>query len=208
MQNINLYLPELRPRNEWMTAHTLLVSSIGFILLLVCMGVVNSYRLGYLQQEVDDLEFQLQLAEQRVEKIKTRAPMGNSVKLDMQIAELKSTINSRLLVLDLIQSQSLGNDDGYSSRLHDLALASSADMSIGRFRFSGGASLVEMKGLSQNAEAVAGLVDRLKAAESFNSASFGGLTIVPHTTNAMQFEFHLGFEPLFNYQTEQVVPRR
>ncbi|WP_096087578.1 hypothetical protein [Agaribacterium haliotis] len=197
MQNINLYLPELRVKKEWMTAHTAALSCLGFVLLLLLVSIVNSHRLQALKKDVVMLEHQQLLAEQRLQSVKDRGPIGNSLKLDKQIDQLKLDINSRLLVQDLIEGQSLGNDNGFSSRLQGLARFSSEALSLDRFRFTGGASLIEMSGVCTKPELLLAYLAELQNDSAFVQSAFGSLSIAEKNSQK-RFDFSLGYEPLMS----------
>ncbi|WP_370981431.1 hypothetical protein [Agaribacterium sp. ZY112] len=197
MQNINLYLPELRDKQEWLTAYSLGLSCIGFIIVLLIAGFVNQHRLNAFEESLDTLELAVAASTGRVESIRNRAPAGNSIKLDQQLEHLRAAVASRLLVKDLIEGQSLGNNDGYSSRLAVLAQYSRDQFSLNRFRFSRGASLVELAGVTTQPESVVVLADQLKTNTPYEEASFGVLTMQPNVKRRSQFLFHFGYEPLF-----------
>lgn len=201
MQNVDLYLPELRPKKEWITAWSTVWLAFGFIIILSGSSIFNYFQLEHLQKNIELLQNQNVLAKSRVDAIKGRSPEGNAVKLDREINALRLRVDERLRVNELIEGQSLGNDVGFSTRLNALANAVNGSVSVGKFRFSRGASFIEMTGESKSAEDVANLIGALKGMPEYHSATFGELTIKEMKKSNTLFVYSLGFTPLFDYQT-------
>lgn len=197
MQNVNLYVPELRPKKEWLTARVLVSLSVGLLVMLVVASVVSHFQLEQYEQSIVHLESQRVAARKRVDDIKSRSSRGDVVKLEAQAQVLRQTINSRLLVNDLIVGQSLGNELGYSERLRIFAKNVPDALSLSHFRFSGGDAFVEISGQSRTPSVIADFVGILKSDPSFQSANFGNLTLSDHEKSQGVYDFSFGFEPLF-----------
>lgn len=200
MQNVNLYLPELRPKREWVTAWSVAIAAIGFCFVMLLASWQNQKELQLFEASVILLENQKVETSARLDKIKTKSPSGDLARLDQEIANLRNKINARLKVNNLIEGQSLGNDSGYSGRLFELAKASTSDMEIDRFRFSQGASFIEIRGYSRQPERIAELVKEIKESKSFDLASIAPLTVVKNKKTQSFYEFSYGFEPLTQFE--------
>ncbi len=204
MQSINLYLPELRPKKEWMTAWTAVLICAGFCVLLLGSTILNTFELKRYEQSIIVYENQRVAKSERIAVNRERLPKADAARLDQEIQNLKSTLRHRMLVNDVIEGQSLGNEYGYSARLEDLAASSSPAISIEQFRFARGAGFVELKGETKAPEKVAVFIEKLKRQDSFLDAGFGALSLVEEK-NKRNYKFALGFDSLFQGDGELAV---
>ena len=200
MQQVNLYVPELRPKKEWLTSSSLSVLVIAFFVLMSAGVVINHSQLKEYEQQVLSLELQLSSSSKQLADIKKKAPSDVAGKLDAEIVSLRERVNQRIQISSLIGSQSLGNQQGYASRLDELAESVPDDIGLTRFRFSHGARSVELLGESKKADRVADMVSGLKSKEGFNSATFGPLTVKEDVENNNKVIFSFGFEPVFDHE--------
>ena len=208
MQQVNLYLPEFRPRQEWITARALALTALGVILVMVFSALLAKTRLDRYEQTILVLEQQQEQARARVEAIKSRANPGDAASLDAQMARLRESINTRLVVSDLIAGQSLGFDRGYSARLGVFAETVPEGFALDQFRFSGGAAKIELRGHSRNAANIAQFVAQLKNSEAFEEATFGRLSVAESKIGQSVFSFSYGFEPVFDETLSQLEVQR
>jgi len=208
MQNVNLYLPELRPKKEWMTAWTAVMLVPGFCVLMMAAFIIDSYELDRFEQSIIVLETQQAAQSQRIAAIKARIPSGLSAKLDREVEELRETLRNRMLVNDVIAGQSLGNDNGYYARLNALAATTPKSISLKHFQFSKGAAFVEIEGETRSPESIAVFIEALKQRDSFNDAGFGALSVLESDKRKSMFQFSLGFESLFVIDSDLVSTNR
>lgn len=196
MQQINLYVPELRPKKEWMTAKTLLTLVVGFSVLMLFSVLINRHQLSNYQLQVERLEHQKLLGERSLAEIKSKNPSQVGAKLDLEVQDLRARVHQRIQVSDLIGRQNLGNNRGYSQRMTALANEVPDSMSLYQFRFSQGEAFVEMQGESKQAAPIVEIVSELKQGAEFGSAIFGTLSI-HEQSQKNRFRFSYGFDPLF-----------
>ena len=200
MQNVNLYLPELRPKRQWLAASGVLSLSLGITLLLAILTVVASVNIADYKKSVIALEQKVSIVEENVKKIKSKN-LGNSASaIDREIKQLRRAIAKKNHIATVIGSKDLGNNQGYSERLKDLARASNKKISLQQFRFSLGGKKVEVMGQTTQTTAVTDFVDELKSRPSFESATFSALTLSDNTGRTNTFDFAFGYNPLFDHQ--------
>lgn len=204
MQQINLYVPELRPKRDWLTANSLVAFFLVFCLLMLTAVAVNIFQLKKYEAQVVRLESQRALSEQQVKEIKVKTPVDATRRLDAEIEGLRLKIHQRVQISELIGGQNLGNRDGFSLRFDTMAENVSSDIALTRFRFSEGLVRVELLGESKSAASIADMVGRLKSEESFEKASFGSLTMRNNKAISDRVYFSFGFAPLFNSE-EQIA---
>jgi hypothetical protein len=195
MQHVNLYVPELRPPQQWISAKSFAISVVGMLLIFGLAVFVQSRNLNDYQQQVELLEMQVIEASGRLEKFKDGAGNPSADKLKNRVAVLKNEINQRQVVKAFFLSQKLGNDSGYADRMMVLASETPRTVSLQRIRFSEGANKVEMLGVTRVPSDVASLLADIQDESEFDGSRFGVLSMSGAGGNT--HEFSLGFESLF-----------
>lgn len=213
MQQINLYVPELRPSTHWLTLHVImLVAFISFIL----MGVFYLFSVKQqdkLRAEIEIMEAQQEITNQGMEKFQSSVRPINSSQLDARIAELKTHITYRLALGQVIEGQNLGNERGYSEALLAMARHSLPSLSLQHIRFSQGAALSEFSGVCQTSDDVPRYIRTLQNQNAFALTQFGLLSIMhlESTANASDtlsgvHKFSVGFDNVFTQYASKEGP--
>jgi len=200
MQQVNLYLPELRPKREWLTAVSLVFLLLGFCGLMTLSVLANYHQLYQYKQDVVMLETQKDISSARLADIKQRLPSDVVVTLDEKVANLRDRITIKTKLKEAIGAKILGDRSGYSSRFNAMAKNISSDVAISRFKFSAGVDHIELSGESRKADQVAAMVSVLKSSPSFSGTSFGRLTMQDQTSKRGRIEFSFGFSSLFDHE--------
>lgn len=203
MQQVNLYVQELRPKKEWITAKILAFSALGLFVFLVGASLLSSYQLDAYKKEVKLIEQKVESKQKHLVKIKNKHPGKASTSLDEQLVLLRDRMNQRIKIKEMIGYQSLGNQEGYSARMIQLAEKIPDDLSLSRIHFSRGAHLVNILGVSKTASSIPLLISQLQSSEQYADAEFGPLTIA-EKNNQSFYPFSYGFDPLFKYENPLV----
>ncbi|MFL0808797.1 MAG: hypothetical protein K6L76_00130 [Agarilytica sp.] len=203
MQSVNLYLPELRERQEWLTANTLVILLLGFVVIMFGSSMMMQSNLEDYQKQVELIEAQKKASEERIAKITAKARSVNAFQLDKKLNQLRRSVLAREQIGQIIQGQNLGNEAGFSASMLGLARQSYDTISLQRFRISRGGTFVEMKGLTRNVKDVPLYLQGLQQEPSFLAAQFGLLSITGSKINSRQHEFALGFDSLYQLASEQ-----
>jgi len=198
MQNVNLYVPELRPSKEWLSAKSLLTVSVGLVILLIVAGVFSQQQLKRYEKSVETLEANTAAERDSIQILKEKSPANAGTNLDNSIEILKLQVRNLSLVAELIGSQNLGNKEGYSSRLNRLAIESNSNVSISKFRFSQGESKIELAGLTSDPTRLTQFIDALQNSNSFRNAVFGSFTVHKSVKKRNTHAFSFGYEEIFN----------
>ena len=206
MQNINLYTPELRPAKIWLDAQTALILIALFGIVLTVFSARAHYKLEQLEQGLYQLDQEADQINTKLADLRKKNNQPEMEKLDLRIEELRQTITNRALVSNLMAGQNLGNNQGYSEQLVDLAKVSTSAIAITEFRFSHGNSVMEIKGDTENAATVAEFIDQLAASPSYQNTSFGSLSMSKAERQPGVFHFNFGFTPLFNHASQLAGP--
>jgi len=202
LQQVNLYLPELRVKREWLTAASLLASSVGVVVVYVIIYAVSNHNLQKLKQQVVTLESQRTIAEAQIEKIKTRAKpfLGNEVEAQLQY--LYAALRSRKQVGAIIEGQNLGNINGFASAFEALARQSMNSIALEKISLSRGGQYLQLRGQTTRPEDVATYIQKLQSEVTFKRASFGLLSVAAGNNLSTTHVFSLGFESVYDLAVE------
>lgn len=199
IQQVNLYLPELQPSKEWLTANTILFSGLGFMALMFIAQLVLSVQLSFYEKQVVMIEDQKAQATDRLTKVSNMPKPVNSLQLDEEVRKLRVVVDNREQVQAIIGYQNLGNAVGFSKAMEAIARQSSRHIALEKFRLSRGGYLAEMDGQTLKPESIPLYLKKLREATSFANTRFGLLTLENQSTqtNSGQLvRFTSGYENL------------
>ena len=176
-QEINLYLPGLRPQRDFLSARYCLSG-----LALVVLGLALLWGLEYrttrlLKAEISSQQQQLEQLQQQLKLVKQTLPASRASELDDEIAQLRQQLQRRQAINRLIDGRSMGNTEGFSGQMTGLAQSVSKALSISGFDLQQGGKRVAVEGNALQAEEVPLYVEKLRALYSFRDSSFGQLNI-------------------------------
>ena len=176
-QQINLYLPHLRPRVDYLSPANSAIG-IGCLLLLSVLITVFSY-LGVsgADEDLAEVQHRVDQLSAEVDAAKAALPKRDSGALDKRIAALKQDVNHRQSISRLVQAADFGNQMGFSEKLVSLASNSSSELALTAFGFANGGRQIMLEGNASRAEAVPVYVDKLQSSRAFTGSVFGRLDI-------------------------------
>jgi len=186
MQQINLYLPEFRPRRDYFSAENSVLLLAAVLGLMIFLRVQQGSELGALTAEVDQLEARYKTVNEQVTALKKTPAVGRSATLEREIVRTRDAIRNREAIAELMAGQSLGNQRGFSSQLLALGEHRLEDISLQSFELQNGGSFARIAGVSLKAESVPLYVTRLQGDPCFANTRFGFLTL-QNTPAGMQF---------------------
>jgi hypothetical protein len=193
LQQINLYLPELRPRRDWLTAQRLV--SVGGILLIVMTVTAGWMELqtSLAQSRMDRLQVQIQEQTLRVEQVERETAAratDQTLVQEMNTRELRLTQSRDLY--EFMRSTELGNLAGFSGYLMDLSRASFQGIWLSEIRIRGDASYVYLSGSADMPAMLPDYVSRLSMGRSdLRTKRFNRLQSTRTTGEREMFDFVL-----------------
>ena len=188
MQQINLYLPEFRPKNDIVTARNCCYAIAAMLVFLVTMLVLDVSQLNSLEQEVIALEEQSIKLKDSVDILKKKPKVVPRSGLEQQIAAAKASIENRKGLLEVINSGTFGNKDGFSEKFISLSQEIPKELALRSFAFRNGGYAVRMHGDSNRAEKIPEFIAKLAQQDAFYGARFGQLLL---SGNQQSIEFKL-----------------
>lgn len=160
-QEINLYLPEFRPQHEWLTASRLLQASVALVAILALLSAYDFWRLSSLEQELAGLRGTLDSETRRAERLEASVSDGASEQLVQEVESREQRLARGRELLTFLQELSLGNINGFSEHLKDLARASFDGLWLEEIRLQNGGGSVYLQGMAEQTAMVPDYVGRL-----------------------------------------------
>ncbi|MBC52276.1 MAG: hypothetical protein CMQ34_00410 [Gammaproteobacteria bacterium] len=166
-QQINLLLPELRPRRDWLTASGLVAAVAVVAGVLLIAGAWFGWQAGQLEDELASAQQALAEQSARTEALE-RDVAGRAT--DRELLREMETREQRLAqtreLYEFMSTTSLGNLTGYSEHLKDLSRASFQGIWLTQFSIAGDASNVILRGSALEAAMLPDFVGRLSMGDS------------------------------------------
>jgi hypothetical protein len=194
VQQINLYLPELRPRRDLVTAVRLAQVTGVILLVMVLVSLVNVWIRAGLRGDLEEMQAMVVAQLNRTDTIEREVAgraTDQALIREMDTRELRLAQSRELY--DFMSNTNLGNLSGYSSHLKDLSRASFPGLWLTEFSITGDATFVSLKGNAQLAAMLPDYVSRLSMGESvIRNKRFSRLLSTRSTTSVEEmYEFVL-----------------
>ena len=177
MQQINLYLPEFRPRGDWLAAENCAALLVVLLVALIGLQWIRSAGLRDLEEQVVQLETRQKTMKEQIAALKKTPAAGRSAALEREIAQTREAIRNREAIAEFIGGQSLGNQQGFSRHMLALGQHRVEGVALQAFAFYQGGSFARLAGVSQKPESVPLYVTQLQNDPNFAATKFGFLSM-------------------------------
>ncbi len=146
-QQINLYLPEFRVRNDPLTARVMLQVVAGLVGVLLLISAFNVFSRWQLNSELEALRITLTEETARTDELgDALARRSQNTDLITRLDRAESRLNASQQIRNYLSQTKLGNVEGFSEYFKDLSRASTTGMSLREFSFSSGGEGVRITG--------------------------------------------------------------
>lgn len=185
-QQINLYLPELRPRRDLVTAVRLLQVVAVVIGVMLLISVFSAWQRASVRSDLADMQALVAAQQTRTEQVERDvAARATDQALVNEMNTREQRIAQSRELYEFMNTSNLGNLNGFSAHLMDLSRASFPGLWITQFSIRGNAESVSLQGFAQEAAMLPDYVSRLAMGQSeIRNKRFGRLS----TTRAGEAE--------------------
>jgi hypothetical protein len=177
MQRINLYLPEYRPKREWLTLDQCVLGFAVFVITLAALYRHQNSLAIQARWQAESVQQQQEEKQQRIEQLSKNTRVSDKAHLQAEIQELRAAISNRQAIINVISSNDLGNKIGFSQHLFSLGQQRLDDLVVQRLVLTQGAKNVELEGVTNTPASVPLYVHRLQQSPPFSESKFGALAI-------------------------------
>lgn len=187
MQQVNLYLKELRPKFDPFAARPLLMFSGFFVCCLLAWAGFAQSRVTAMQVAVDAAVADVRNVEARLSRLKVLGKPGDKTQLEESANQVRTAIDNREYIKRLISSNTFGNDRGFSVLLTALSNATLKDLFLREFGVSAGGRDVYLHGLTSRVDAVPEFIKILQQDAAMAKVNFGVLKLMKIAGGQIEF---------------------
>jgi hypothetical protein len=166
-QQVNLYLPEFQPQQDWLDARHVLRSLLLVLLLLILYSVFNHWRLSQVEAERGQAQQALDELAQHAEALeRALAASDVSAAVQRELEQAESGLARSRDTLSFVRSLSLGNMEGFSEPLKDLARASFDGLWLTEVAIGDGGEQLRLRGQVLDSVMLPAYISRLAQGKS------------------------------------------
>ena len=172
-QEVNLYLPEFRKREDWLDFNNMLWLSVAFVLLLAVVSGFQYWQIFSMGGELAQLNGQKQAAVARTNTlINSFGVQSEDKDLSASVTQLETSLAEKKDLLDFLEGRDLGNTSGFSEFLADLSRYHIPGLRITSVQLSEGGKRVRLGGEVGRAEYVPLFLQNLSQGKAYQGMSF------------------------------------
>jgi len=201
MQQVNLYVPELRPRRELLSAEAGAVVLASMVFILVAATMLQSHQLSVEEKQVEQQEQQLQLLTQQVDDLKANSSGEIKTDLDAEIAQLRNAIHNRQQIAKVLTGKEMGNKSGFSEYLAGISQAMPEAITLTAFSIKDSGGTAHFQGLAKKAQNIPLFFARLREQPCCKSTVFGSLRIAERD-DSLEFQIGQFDSPLVHMEVQ------
>ncbi|MDR2092484.1 MAG: PilN domain-containing protein [Azoarcus sp.] len=178
-QQINLLNPALRPRREWLSLETLILSTAALLVVMIGIGAWGIHRERQAMAELNAREVAWQDAQSQLKDLATQQ-VSRSVdaQLVQQVAQRKTWLEHRRQALSMLQGGSMGRADGFSNIMAALARQTPEGLWLTGFDIQTGGNAILLRGRLVTENLLPSFVERLNHEADLRGRRFAALEVV------------------------------
>ncbi|MCP4431075.1 MAG: hypothetical protein GY806_08875 [Gammaproteobacteria bacterium] len=196
-QQINLYQDRFRQKRQFLTA-----AQIALLLLIVISGMA-AYSVN-LQMEMDSAVSTNLAIKQQQQSLAEELAIANSkltklladTRFDDQITDVSREIRARNKIIDFVDGNRFGSNQGFSSYLISLSNLHMENIWLNEIKLSG--NFVRIRGSSLNEELVPTYFDQFSRERAFAGNRFDVFRLQRDDKTAWKVDFEIASEELLN----------
>lgn len=163
-QQVNLYLPEYRPRRDWLTATRFLALMLCAVALVAVLSAVDYGRRYLLEQRQGDTQQALTAQTRVTEQLERElASMATDASLLSEVRVRQDSLAQLEGTLATLQSLGQGNINGFSEYLKNMSQASFEGLWLTRISITNAGAKASLEGRAMQGAMVPRFVDRLSS---------------------------------------------
>lgn len=190
MQQVNLYLKELRPKFDPFAARTALFAMCIFVVVMGVWAMLANARLNQKQQEVNSISADVKNEESKLGRLKILGKPSDKSQIEESVNQMRTAIDNRIYIKGLIGNNAFGNDQGFSVLMTALSQAALKDLYLNDFGLSAGGHDLYLHGKTTRVDAVPEYIKALQQNSAMASVNIGALKLTRMVGG--QMEFRLG----------------
>lgn len=177
-QQINLYNPALRPKNELLTAGTMAKAALVFVVVLGAYGSHLFQQTSRLKQQRDELLQQTQAEQGRMVQVAQQFPArAPSKALRDEIVATEDKLQQREKVFAVLKGGVIGAKGGFSGLMQAFARQNMSGLWLVGFSANGAGDQMRINGRALTPDMIPAYISKLSAEQSLRGRAFTGLQV-------------------------------
>jgi len=173
-QQINLLLPELRPRFDWLALPVVAGAAMALLVLIVALSSFGALRARDLQSRDSELAAQLKSAQQQIQVLgQALGARQGDARLPSEIEAMRLAVTQRQEVMAVLSQGALGQGGGFSGLLQGFSRQIVDGVWLVGFTFSG--KDIEIRGRLSDPALLPKYIKRLNDEPAFAGRRFATL---------------------------------
>ncbi|MEY4590648.1 MAG: hypothetical protein RL497_2724 [Pseudomonadota bacterium] len=189
MQQVNLYLTELRPKFDPFAARSLLVVVGGFVLIMAFWTAFSQSRVRQMQIDLDSATADVASEEAKLTRLKALGKPGDKTQLEESASQVRVAIDNRVYIKRLISDNAFGNDKGFSVLMTALAKYALKDLFLSEFGLGAGGRNLYLHGMTTRVDAVPEYIKALQQDAALANSNPGVLKLTKNSSGQIEFSF-------------------
>jgi len=177
-QQINLLNPAFRKKTEWFTARMLAQAAVVLVLIMAGAYAYQSRAVALLNKQAQAGALSLTQEQARLIKVAAEyAPRQKDTALEKRVTDMEQLLKGEEAVLEVLQSGSLGNTEGYSGYMQAFARQTVSGLWLTGFSIRGAGKDMAIAGRTMRSELVPVYLRRLNHEAVTQGRAFAALEI-------------------------------
>jgi Tfp pilus assembly protein PilN len=173
MQHVNLYQSQFKPKKVILPAEQLLMLAALPLLVLILLSIYLSYSQ---QNRAEQLENQqAQVEQQQIYLNNLTQQLNTQTQNPLLLAEekdLQQQLQSKTLLLKLLNNKTLGNQKGFSTMLIALSQQHVENLWLTHFSLLDSGEFIALQGRAYTSDLIPQYIDNLAKSEQFHGKNF------------------------------------
>lgn len=163
-QSVNLYLPEMRPRVDWLSAQRFSLTILASLAIVASLAGYGLWERSQRQQALADLEVQI-VDETAIAEQMESTLIGSATDESLvgEVAAREASIATLNATLETLRAVNQGNLLGFATYLKNLSLASSEGLWLTRINIANGGSSAYLEGYALESALVPAFIEKLSS---------------------------------------------
>ena len=176
-QEIDLFIPELRPRLDYLAPRFIAAAALAIVVLTTLFSFVLKQSNSNLREVLADKQKAASSLEVQKQALQKTMPSGDIEVLENDVEKLRHKLANRREIFRLISGKNTGNIEGFSGQLEAISRHSNANIRLESFLILDQGAKIMMAGDAVNAALVPVYLENLRSEEAFSSTVFGAMKI-------------------------------
>ncbi len=192
MEQVNLYQAQFKPKKVILPATQVLLIALIPIILFSLLSILMSSKQTSLEEEFASQTKQLQAQQQQLTAMQQQLnALKENPLLRAELSDIQQQLVSKQILLDHLNSQSFGNQQGFSMMLTALSKQHIDELWLTQFSLLNSGQFIALQGSAYSSQLIPEYIDNLAKSEQFQGKNFSVFQLQqPNDSSYFNFKLH------------------